>query len=196
MKDALRNSIRVLRRLGYLENEGVVTLKGQIVAGIQGGDELLIAELIMDGVFNELEPDQSVALLSCLLWQEPDTQPGKVRDDMQAAFGALRESAKKIAKVSTECKLDIDEKAYVNSFKPKMMDGVLGWCRGQKFAQVIKMCGVYEGTLVRLIRRLEELLGQLALACKTIGDEQLAQKFQTGATMINRDVIFAASLYL
>eukprot|EP01025_Chloroclados_australasicus_P024879 TRINITY_DN24936_c1_g1_i2.p2 TRINITY_DN24936_c1_g1~~TRINITY_DN24936_c1_g1_i2.p2 ORF type:complete len:452 (+),score=55.80 TRINITY_DN24936_c1_g1_i2:130-1485(+) len=196
LKDELRSRIRVLRRLGYLENEGVVTLKGQIVAGIQGGDELLIAELIMDGVFNDLEADQSVALLSCLLWQEAGDATTKVREDMLGAFGSLRQAAKKIAKVSCECKLEIDEKAYVNSFKPRMIDGIISWCRGQKFAQVIKICGIYEGSLVRLVRRLEELLGQLVMACKTIGDEQLANKFEEGANMIKRDVIFAASLYL
>eukprot|EP01024_Parvocaulis_polyphysoides_P012933 TRINITY_DN14904_c1_g3_i1.p3 TRINITY_DN14904_c1_g3~~TRINITY_DN14904_c1_g3_i1.p3 ORF type:complete len:110 (+),score=16.46 TRINITY_DN14904_c1_g3_i1:34-330(+) len=98
--------------------------------------------------------------------------------------------------MSMECKLEIDEKAYVSSFRSKMIDSVLNWCRGQKFSQVIKMQGVYEGSFIRLVRRLEELLQQLVKACGVIGDEALAAKFAQGAEMIRRDVIFAASLYL
>ena len=36
----------------------------------------------------------------------------------------MQEAATRIAKVSVECKLPVDEKEYVASFKPELMDCV------------------------------------------------------------------------
>ena len=41
------------------------------------------------------------------------------------------------------------------------------------------MTDVYEGSLIRLFRRLEELLRQIAQAAKVMGSEELEQKFET-----------------
>ena len=42
---------RVLRRLGYVDSEGVVTVKGRAAAEIQSADELVLTELMFNGVF-------------------------------------------------------------------------------------------------------------------------------------------------
>ena len=58
------------------------------------------------------------------------------------------------------------------------------------------MTGVYEGSLIRLFRRLEELLRQMAQAGKVMGSEELAGKFAEALTKIRRDIVAAQSLYL
>ena len=59
-----------------------------------------------------------------------------------------------------------------------------------------KMTDVYEGSLIRLFRRLEELLRQMAQASKVMGSEELEQKFETALTKVRRDIVAAQSLYL
>lgn len=58
------------------------------------------------------------------------------------------------------------------------------------------MTDVYEGSLIRLFRRLEELLRQMAQASKTLGSEELEKKFELALTKIRRDLVAAQSLYL
>jgi ATP-dependent RNA helicase DOB1 len=58
------------------------------------------------------------------------------------------------------------------------------------------MTEVYEGSLIRLFRRLEELLRQMAQAGKVMGSEDLAGKFEEALTKIRRDIVAAQSLYL
>lgn len=58
------------------------------------------------------------------------------------------------------------------------------------------MTDVYEGSLIRLFRRLEELLRQMAQAAKVMGSDDLEQKFEGTLTMIRRDIVAAQSLYL
>lgn len=55
---------------------------------------------------------------------------------------------------------------------------------------------MFEGSIIRCIRRLEELLRQLCNAAKVLGNTELENKFAEGITSIKRDIIFAASLYL
>jgi ATP-dependent RNA helicase DOB1 len=58
------------------------------------------------------------------------------------------------------------------------------------------MTGAYEGSLIRLFRRLEELLRQMAQAAKVMGSEDLQNKFEESLTKIRRDIVAAQSLYL
>jgi ATP-dependent RNA helicase DOB1 len=58
------------------------------------------------------------------------------------------------------------------------------------------MTDVFEGSLIRLFRRLEELIRQLAQAAKVMGNEELEQKFELSLTAVRRDIVAAQSLYL
>ena len=58
------------------------------------------------------------------------------------------------------------------------------------------MTDVYEGSLISLFRRLEELLRQIAQASKVMGSEELEQKFTAALELVRRDLVAAQSLYL
>lgn len=58
------------------------------------------------------------------------------------------------------------------------------------------MTDVYEGSLIRLFRRLEELLRQMAQAGKVMGSEDLQTKFEMALSKVKRDIVAAQSLYL
>lgn len=68
--DELRNRKRALRRLGFATNDDVVEQKGRVACEISSGDELLLTEMIFNGVFNDLTPQQVAALLSCFVFDE------------------------------------------------------------------------------------------------------------------------------
>lgn len=58
------------------------------------------------------------------------------------------------------------------------------------------MTNAYEGSLIRLFRRLEELLRQMAQGAKVMGSEELQVKFEASLNKIRRDIVAAQSLYL
>jgi ATP-dependent RNA helicase DOB1 len=68
--DELKCRKRALRRLGFATNDDVVEQKGRVACEISSGDELLLTEMIFGGVFNELTPQQTAALLSCFVFDE------------------------------------------------------------------------------------------------------------------------------
>jgi ATP-dependent RNA helicase DOB1 len=61
---------RVLRRLGFTTSADIVDMKGRVACEISTGDELLLTELIFNGVFNTLSPELCAALLSCFVFEE------------------------------------------------------------------------------------------------------------------------------
>ncbi|KAI7863459.1 rRNA-processing arch domain-containing protein [Spinellus fusiger] len=194
--DELKSRKRVMRRLGFTTAADVVEMKGRVACEISTGDELLLTEMIFQGVFNDLSVEQAVALLSCFVFDEKVDQQTRLQDELSGPLRLMQETARRIAKVSKECKMNIDEEEYVQKFKPQLMDVVFAWCQGAKFYQICKMTEVYEGSLIRIFRRLEELLRQMCAAAKSIGNSELENKFSEGINKIHRDIIFAASLYL
>jgi superfamily II RNA helicase len=52
------------------------------------------------------------------------------------------------------------------------------------------------GTIIRIIRRLDELIRQLSEACQVINNTSLKDKLEKASALIKRGIIFAASLYL
>jgi ATP-dependent RNA helicase DOB1 len=76
------------------------------------------------------------------------------------------------------------------------MDVVAAWASGSSFRELLKMTKVFEGSLVRAIRQLHEVLVQLSSACQAIGDVDMQAKFDETCNRVKRDIVFAASLYL
>lgn len=194
--DELKCRKRVLRRLGYCTTADVIEIKGRVACEITSGDELLITEMLFNGLFNDLNPYQINALLSCFVFEEKTESMPKLTDELSKPLRQMQELAKRIATVSKEAKLEIDEEAYISSFKPNLMDVIYAWSKGATFAQLCKMTDAFEGSIIRCMRRLEELLRQMFQAAKVIGNTDLENKFSEADKLIKRDIGFAASLYL
>merc|ERR1712232_112451 len=196
MNDDLRAMRRTLRRLEYIDRNGVVQLKGRMACEITSADELLMTEIVFQNVFADMEPDNIVALCSCLVFDEKSEDPITNNLELMKAFDAINGIARNVAEVMLENKMPVDVEEYVSRLKPNLMDVILAWLEGKRFYEIMNQCNLYEGTVVRVIRRLEELVRELASAAKTIGNEELADKLTEGRNRLKRGIIFAASLYL
>jgi ATP-dependent RNA helicase DOB1 len=62
--------------------------------------------------------------------------------------------------------------------------------------QVAQMTDLFEGSVIRATRRLDELMMQLAKAAGVVGDNGLKERMEESNATIRRDIMFAASLYL
>ena len=90
----------------------------------------------------------------------------------------------------------MDVAAYADSFRPDLMDLTRAWSTGTSFVDLMKMTSLHEGSVVRAIRRMEEVMRQLATACQNVGDAELREKFESCREMVKRDIVFCPSLFL
>lgn len=194
--DELKKRKRVARRLGFCTAADVIEIKGRTACEISAADELLLTEMIFNGVFTNMKPEHIVSLLSCFVFEEKTKTHPSLPEELTSAVRQMHNFGRRIANVSAEAKLEVDEEKYIESFKPFMMGVVLDWATGSTFGEICKKTDVFEGSIIRCMRRLEELLREMCHAAKAIGNTELENAFSAGITMIKRDIIFAASLYL
>ncbi|KFM73930.1 Superkiller viralicidic activity 2-like 2, partial [Stegodyphus mimosarum] len=190
--DELKCRKRVLRRMGYCTATDVIEIKGRVACEISSADELLLTEMIFNGAFNNLNVHQTTALLSCFVFQEKSSEMPKLGEELSGPLRLMQDTARRIAKISKESKLELDTDQYVESFRPHLMDVVHAWSKGASFMQICKMTDVFEGSIIRCMRRLEELMRQMCQAAKAIGNTEMENKFSEGIKLIKRDIVFAA----
>ncbi|VDM48694.1 unnamed protein product [Toxocara canis] len=193
--DELKCRKRVLRRLQYCDESDVITRKGRVACEISAADELLLTEMLFGGQFSQLTPEQMAALLSCFVFEEK-ANVTKVAEELSGILRVMQDYARRIAKITKESKLDIDEDKYVESFKPHMMDVVHDWCSGATFADILKKTEIFEGSIIRCLRRSEELLREMVNASKALGSTDIEENFERARVKLKRDIVFTASLYL
>ncbi|KAK1866554.1 hypothetical protein I4F81_009070 [Pyropia yezoensis] len=198
LKDELKKMKRVLRRLGFTDDENVVQIKGRTACEVNTVDELVLTEVLLGGDLNGLSPRVAVAVLSCFVVDEGkvDDQP-TLEGAVEAGVKAVHAAARRVGEVSVECKIPKDVDKYVEGFSSLAVQVVYDWCGGASFDDICANTTLFEGSIIRCFRRLEELLRQLVAATKSIGNEELEALFTEGAALLKRSgVAFAASLYI
>nr|CAH8868808.1 unnamed protein product [Trichobilharzia regenti] len=81
---------RILRRLNFVSEHDVVQLKGFVACEITSADELLLTELLFDGVFNRLSAEHTAALLSCFVVSERTGKMPKLTKELADALHTLQ----------------------------------------------------------------------------------------------------------
>ncbi|KAL8127573.1 DExH-box ATP-dependent RNA helicase DExH10 [Apium graveolens] len=196
-RNELKNRSRVLKKLGHIDADGVVQLKGRAACLIDTGDELLVTELMFNGTFNNLDHHQIAALASCFIPGDRSSEQIHLRAELNKPLQQLQDSARRIAEIQHECKLEVVVDEYVEAaVRPFLMDVIYCWSKGASFAEVIQMTDIFEGSIIRLARRLDEFLNQLRAAAHAVGEVDLESKFTAASESLRRGIMFANSLYL
>lgn len=77
-----------------------------------------------------------------------------------------------------------------------LVEVVYNWAQGMSFNRITDLTDVMEGTIVRVVTRLDETCREVMSAARLVGDPGLYGKMEKAREMIRRDVVFCASLYM
>ena len=184
--------VEVLQRLGYIDENKRVKLKGRVACEM-GSQELMITEIVFDNLLTDRPASEIAALLSCTVFQQKNCSEPELTDSLQKGVDEIKKGANMIGNMQKEC--GMKETDYVDQFHFGLVQVVYEWARGMPFAQITQLTDVQEGVIVRTIQRLDETLRDVKDAARVIGDPILYQKMDEASTIIKRDIVFAASLY-
>ena len=144
-------------------------------------------------------------ILSCFVGGEgaifkKDKQIVEEDKHLMKLYNDLKKVIESIVDIYIEYKINIkDKESYIKTFRYDLMKNILYWINGEKtFAQFCdeKISDVYGGSLVRTIRRLDELIKELILCADLLGNNNLKEKLENISKKIKRGIPFTASLYL
>ena len=122
-----------------------------------------------------------------------DPLPTKALD---RAVAQVREAAAVITRVLGGCGL-LAAGGGPPEIDLELIPSVLAWANGATFEKSWLLSPTtFEGTLVRGLRSLDEMLRQLGEAAAALGDSALTQRFGECAACVHRGIAFSSSLYL
>ncbi|XP_018558121.1 LOW QUALITY PROTEIN: helicase SKI2W [Lates calcarifer] len=186
--------IKVLQSLQYVDSSGAVQLKGRVACQISS-HELLLTELLFENVLSPLAPEESAALLSCLVFTQNTQVEPHITNTLQEGIDRVLSVAQRIGELQRDCGIPQTAEEFVGQFKFGLTEVVYCWARGMPFAEIALLTDVQEGTVVRCIQRLDEVLKEVRQAARIVGDSVLGSKMERASLAIRRDIVFTASLY-
>jgi len=161
----------------------------------------VLTELILENTLAAYEPAETVALLSAFVFtekssannnSEPEPLPTPKLEEGVAAMLAV---AERVGSVQERLKIEGEDVYVEGRLGFGLVEVVYEWAKGMPFEQITALTEVPEGTIVRVITRLDEVCREVRDAGRVIGDAGLMKKMEEAQAMIKRDIVFAASLY-
>ncbi|KAL6450075.1 SKI2 Antiviral helicase SKI2 [Candida maltosa Xu316] len=192
--------LQVLEALGYIDDQHNVVLKGRVACEVNSGWELIITELVLNNFLGDFEPAEIVALLSCFVYEgrTQEDEPPLITPRLEKGKTKILEIAEKLLKVYVEKQVSLtqEEEDFVESKRFALVNVVYEWANGLSFNEIMQISVEAEGTIVRVITRLDEICREVKNAALIIGDSTLHLKMAEAQEKIKRDIVFCASLYL
>lgn len=160
---------------------------------------------MLENTLAAYEPEEVVALLSSFVFQEKtDVQP-VFPPRLEEGRDALVAISDRVVEVQVRHKVAADEHRGTLNFG--LMEAVYEWAKGmvgiccslverlliridgllQPFDQLTMLTDVAEGTIVRVITRLDETCREVRDAARVIGDAVLMKKMEEAQMKIKRD---------
>ena len=158
-----------------------------------------MTELILENVLAEYEPEEIVALLSAFVFQEKTENTPTLTPRLEQGKEAIIAISNKVNDLQIQHQVILsseDSNDFASKPRFNLVEVVYEWARGMSFNRITDLTDVMEGTIVRVITRLDETCREVKNAAKLVGDPSLYAKMQQAQELIKRDVIFAASLYM
>ncbi|KAM9923871.1 hypothetical protein OXX80_011395, partial [Metschnikowia pulcherrima] len=192
--------LRVLEQLDFIDRNQNVVLKGRVACEINSGWELVLTELILDNFLGDFEPEEIVALLSCFVYEgrTNDEEDPPLTPRLEKGKGRILEITERLLKIYNEHQVSLtsEEEEFLTRKRFALMNVVYEWARGLTFSEIMQISVESEGTIVRVITRLDEICRQVKNAALIVGDSMLHSKMSEAQERIKRDIVFCASLYI
>ncbi len=168
------NKKRILKKMGYIDENGL-TDKGQFARFIYF-EELLMTEIFTSELYTKLTDIEIIQLIAGIIYEPRQTD----------YF-----SFKGIEKQYSQLLRKIEKNPFVikklNRLSLKRMMALTGtWASGGRFKDLLSLTKLAEGDIIRLFRRIIDMIGQVKRAST---DPDLRDKLSVCQQRIDRDLV-------
>lgn len=149
----------------------------------------MLTELVLENVLADYTPEEIVALLSAFVFQEKTDIEPTLTASLERGVAAIVKISEKVNEIQTLHQVILsadDSNDFVSKPRFGMVEVVYEWARGMSFNRITDLTDVMEGTIVRVITRLDETCREVKNAARIIGDPTLFQKMGTCQELIKR----------
>jgi len=189
--DLLKNKLALLLEMGYITDQGtaeaqdMLTVKGEFAASIFGF-ELLLTEMYTDGALEQLDEAKLNVFLAGLIFEpRKNDEAPRLSKDHGELLKMTQHYHRMVFKWESNFRVTPHTKPpYFHLARP-----IEAWTQGKDFEKICQLTSEDEGSLVRYIRMVIQLLREIANA--PYASEGLKAKARRARTLIDRDVVDA-----
>lgn len=151
----------VLRQLGFLD-EDTVTERGNMLRRIYGERDLVVAQAINEGIWDQLTPQEFAAIVSTVVYQ-PRAEAAGSAQHASLPTPRIREAWEATEKIGQSIKLaEADAKLERTSeLSADLVSMTYQWARGASLAKVLESSEMSGGDFVRWMRQVLDMLQQI-----------------------------------
>ncbi|MBV7363703.1 DEAD/DEAH box helicase [Actinomycetaceae bacterium TAE3-ERU4] len=181
----LQNISRLLRDLGYLENDFTLNEWGHMLAKIHSERDLLISQIIRFRLLSDLTPLELAAFASACVF-EPRGDLA-VTEPPAGLSPILQKTLKKAFSLASDlAHQEVDYGLDPNAgLEPGIMLAVHEWAAGVNLSTVLEYAALPSGDFVRWVKMSIDLLEHLAQAT----EGELGERARDAARLLNRGVV-------
>jgi superfamily II RNA helicase len=198
--------IQFLEDAGYLQNVPAdlttlghqhLTTRGILATEINEGNQIVMTELYLSGLLKDLGPTDLCRALS--IFMEPARNNDHIwepaaADPLLPIMAALERTVRDLkTKETVHGIITNGDEWDITTF---WMDPMMDWVSGQTIAMISSKYDVFEGNLVRMIHKMQNLLDEYESLATYCGDVDEIKKVQAIRPHVVRDVAESNSLYL
>ena len=177
----------LLLETGYLAGDPdspSVTDRGELLAGIYSDTDLLVAQAVTEGMWDDLAPPELAAIVGAVVYE------GRQRDESpRLPGGRVRPAVMALVDLSTELG-EVEERFDV----PRQRELDLGfvwplhaWAQGGRLAQILEQSEMAAGDFVRWCRQAIDLLDQIRDAVAE--DHPLRRSARRARDLVDRGIV-------
>ena len=193
----------VLYSLDYLQTENSpqnhvfkLTERGQLLRRLYNELDIVFAEAICEGIFNNLTPLELLSCLSALVYESRGPSAGEPRRYPGGQDGAIFNTVLRMKELFMRTSA-LCANAHLPELRPLefgAIDIMYDWANGAELAEILQNTDSTGGDFVRQAKRLIDLLTQLSVAGEYLQaidgvDTNLASCAHEAAKLMNRGVV-------
>ena len=175
-----------------------VLMKGVMASEISECNEIILTEVLNSDIFQDITKEEIVALVATFI----EEKSNKISFDDLDVPKSLKDKLDHISYIATdfgdyehgECRLDIgsDWNLYLSFIGP-----AYDWAHGKSIYEIYsKYDNIYEGTFIRNILRINNIIKNVKNICAMVNNSELLQKLEDIEKMLIRDQVTTESLYI
>jgi antiviral helicase SKI2 len=198
LQDSMKRMIQLLEEEKFVENN-IITTKGIIASSICEVSELILSQAVYDGLFDDLEFEEIVALISSFINEKDPNNQEKYINDLKIP-AKIHHKLNKLTEISEhyyKCEekygiyIQSDFKLYLDFIEPSYI-----WAQGLTIHDVYKYTNIYDGNFVKAILRINNIMMNFSDICNYLKKYELLKKIENYESYLIRDVVSINSLYI
>lgn len=187
--------LKILRQLGFINEDDQIEIKGRAAREIVTTDCILITQLLTSNILEGLTDAEMVSFLSGFAFNKSevefeDPQINRNFSNTIEKFKVIYDSL-----VSIETANDFEENKYNRKITFCTSRAIFNWMNGAAFKNILEDSELEEGKLFNLIMRLYLFMDEIRNFYNLLGNTKLAERFLNARTLLIKDILSCKSLY-